>query len=312
MSQVQPISAPPSTAASLATSQTKSSPWSAWVKRAVSFSIVITLFIILWEGVKVIGGDPWRIQTEAGPQLIHNPPFRWKIASDLNLPHIWEILFAFFQPAVRNGPLLITVLAEAAFYTFLEAFTGFLLGTLLGLSLGIIFAHFPLLERSLVPYVVASQTVPIIAIAPMVVIWLNAGWWSVAIIAAYLTFFPVTINTLRGLRSPDPMAIDLMRSYAASRRQILWKLRFPAALPLIFTALKISATASVVGAIIGELPSGIQQGLGGAILNFNQYYTLAPERLWATIIMAAFVGITFFIMIRLAEFFTLRHRSRED
>jgi NitT/TauT family transport system permease protein len=191
------------------------------------------------------------------------------------------------------------------------AFVGFVIGALLGLVLGTAFAHSALLERGLVPYVVASQTVPILAIAPMVVIWLRAGWWSVAVIAAYLTFFPVTINTLRGLRSPQPIALELMTSYAASPIQTFWKLRLPAALPFIFTALKVSATASIVGAIIGELPSGIQAGLGGAILNFNQYYITAPERLWATIVMAALVGIGFFWLIRLAEIYALRGRRLE-
>ena len=102
-------------------------------------------------------------------------------------------------------------------------------------------------------------------------------WDAVAVIAAYLTFFPVTVNTIRGLQSADPRALELMHSYAASGWTILWKLRFPASLPYLFSALKIAATASVVGAIIGELPSSIQDGLGGAILNFNQYYSLEPQ-----------------------------------
>lgn len=188
-----------------------------------------------------------------------------------------------------------------------EAVVGFAIGALLGLLLGMVCAHSSLLERGLMPYVVASQTVPILAIAPMVVVWLRAGWWSVAIIAAYLAFFPVTINTLRGLRSSDPRALELMRSYAASRWATLWKLRLPMAMPYIFTALKISATTSVVGAIIGELPSGISAGLGGAILNFNQYYISGPAKLWATIVLTALVGILLFIVIALSERILLRH-----
>jgi NitT/TauT family transport system permease protein len=151
------------------------------------------------------------------------------------------------------------------------------------------------------PYIVASQTVPILAIAPMVVVWTGSrglpSWLSVAIIAAFLTFFPVTINTLRGLDSADPRALELMRSYAANRWSILWRLKVPASLPYLFTAFKISATASVVGAIIGELPSSIQEGLGGKILNFNQYYSTGPENLWATNIVAALLGISFFLAI---------------
>lgn len=277
------------------------------VRQIISFLLIIILIVLVWEGLKWVGGDPWRPETNP-LGLAHNPPYRFKVASDLNLPHVWEIGGAFARPAQRNGPPLITVLLSAAWFTFREAFVGFLFGATLGLTLGTIFSHSGLLERGCMPYVVASQTVPILAIAPMVIIWLQAGWISVAVIAAYLTFFPVTINTLRGLRSPDPMAVELMHAYAATDRQILFKLRFPAAMPYIFTAFKISATASVVGAIIGELPSGIRGGLGRAILDFNSYYISGPEKLWATIIISALVGILFFLVVSLAERLVLRGR----
>jgi NitT/TauT family transport system permease protein len=275
----------------------------------LSFIILLSLIALVWEGAKWLGGDPWRVENNPFG-IEHTPPYDWKVASDLNLPHLWTIAESYAQPSRRNGPPLIDTLVSAALFTFREAVTGFLFGSFLGLLLGIIFAHSNLLERGLMPYVVASQTVPILAIAPMVIIWLKAGWVSVAVISAYLTFFPVTINTLRGLRSPDPVAVELMRSYAASNWQTLWKLRFPAALPYIFTALKVSATASVVGAIIGELPSGIRDGLGGAILNFNQYYITGPEKLWASILITAVVGIAFYLIISGLERLTLAHHHR--
>jgi NitT/TauT family transport system permease protein len=235
-----------------------------------------------------------------------------KIFNDLNLPHVQAIFEAFLQPARRNGDfLLVRILANAALYTWQEAALGFTFGVLLGLVLGTVFAHSALMERALLPYVVASQTVPILAIAPMVVIWLGASPTSVAVIAAYITFFPVTINTLRGLHSPDPLAIELMRSYAADWWAILWKLRFPSALPYIFAALKVSATASVVGAIIGELPSGIGDGLGRAILDFSSDYSLiSTPKLWAAIITAAAVGAVFFLGITLVERVVLRRYVR--
>lgn len=280
------------------------------VRQGLSLFLLLILIAFIWEATKWVGGDPWRV--ESNPfGITHNPPFRWKIASDLNLPHIWQITEAFGNPSRRNGPPLGAVLLDAAFFTFRESIVGFLFGALLGLILGTLFVHFRLLERGCMPYVIASQTIPILAIAPMVIIWLKAGWLSVAVIAAYLTFFPVTINTLRGLRSPAPQAIELMHSYAASPWAILWKLRFPAALPYIFTAFKISATASVVGSIIGELPSGIRDGLGGAILNFNQYYITGPERLWATIVISAGVGMIFYLLILLLEQVTLRNRRMD-
>ncbi len=268
-------------------------------RNALSFALFAIGIAVVWEGVKLLGGEP----TDAW-----QPPFQWKIASDLNMPHVWDIGGAFVEPAQRNGPVLGAVLVDAAVFTFREAFGGFVIGALLGLALAIVFVHSPFLERALVPYVVASQTVPIIAIAPVVVIWLQAGWLSVAVISAYLTFFPVTIAGIRGLRSPDPRALELMRSYAASRRDVLVKVRLPAAAPYLFTALKVAATASVVGAIIGEPPSGIRDGLGGAILNFNQYYISGPAKLWAAIIVAALVGIAFFVLVRGAEIVLLRGR----
>jgi NitT/TauT family transport system permease protein len=281
------------------------------LRQALSLVVLLLLIALVWEGAKWVAGDPWRANTNPFG-ITHTPPFRWKVVSDLNLPHLWEIAGAFSNPARRNGPPLGSVLFDAALYTFREAIVGFLFGSTLGLLLGILFTHFGLLERGCMPYVVASQTVPILAIAPMVIIWLKAGWFSVAVIAAYLTFFPVTINTLRGLRSPNPMAFELMHSYAASTWDVLWKLRFPAALPYIFTAFKISATSSVVGSIIGELPSGIRDGLGGAILNFNQYYISGPERLWATIVASAGVGIAFYLLVTLVELVVLRGRKTVD
>jgi len=269
-------------------------------RSALSFVIVIAALTVLWEIVKLLGGDPNESWT---------PPFQWTVASDLNMPHVWDIAASFVEPAQRNGPPLGLVLFNAGIFTFREAFGGFVFGAVLGLALAIVFVHSAVLERALVPYVVASQTVPIIAIAPVVVIWLRGGWLAVAVISAYLTFFPVTIAGLRGLRSPDPRALELMRSYASSSRDVLLKVRLPAAAPYLFAAFKVAATASVVGAIIGELPSGIRDGLGGAILNFNQFYVSGPPKLWAAIIVAAIVGIGFFGLVRAAEVVFLRGRA---
>ncbi len=231
-----------------------------------------------------------------------------RILNDLNLPHLQNIAEALLQPARRNGPmLLIRILGGAGLYTWGEAILGFTFGATLGFLLGTLFAHSKLMQRGLLPYVVASQTIPILAFAPMVVIWLGAGPQAVAVIAAYLTFFPVTINTMRGLQSPDPMKIELMQSYAASKWTIMWKLRFPSALPYIFTALKVSATASVVGAIIGELPSSIRDGLGRAILDFSSDYSLiSTPKLWGAIFVAAMIGILSFSIVVIAEYVSNR------
>jgi NitT/TauT family transport system permease protein len=274
---------------------------------------LLVLLLVVWEGAKWIGGDPWRLHGSVLGVRIdyeHFPPLKWRIATDLALPHVWDIVGAFAQPAQRNGPPLGQVLLGNAVFTFGEALVGFAIGATLGLALGIAFTQSRTAERAFVPYVVASQTVPIVAIAPLVVIFLPVGWLAVAIIAAYLTFFPVTMGALRGLRSADPRAVELMRSYAGSPRQILWKLRLPAALPYLFASLRIAASASVVGAIIGELPSGIPYGLGSSILNFKQYYVSGPSKLWATIIVAALLGLVFVGLVRAAEALISRGRYR--
>src|SRR3712207_5795138 len=231
------------------------------------------------------------------------------VVDDVTMPHLHTI-FGAFDDTVNGTESLLAYLLDAAAFTAREAAAGFALGAIVGFALAVLLVHSQLLQRGFLPYIVASQTVPILAIAPMVVVWLGGrglpAWFSVAVIAAYLTFFPVTINTLRGLDSADPRALELMRSYAASRWAILWKLKVPASLPYLFAAFKVSATASVVGAIIGELPSSIQDGLGGAILNFNQYYLSSPPSLWATNLVAALVGIGFFAVVALAERLVVR------
>jgi NitT/TauT family transport system permease protein len=249
-------------------------------------AFVLGIFVV-WEGAKALG-----------------------IASDLALPHIWTILGAFVEPAQRNGLPLGVILAGQALATFREALIGFVVGAVLGLGLGIAFVHSRLAERAFVPYVVASQTVPILAISPLIVVATKAGWLSVTIVSAYLTFFPVTIAALRGLRAADPRAFELMRSYAADRRQVLWRLRLPTSVPYLFAALRVAAASSVIGAIVGELPSGISDGLGSALLNYNQYYTQGPERLWATIVMCSILGLSFVGLIRLVEDRLTRGRYR--
>jgi NitT/TauT family transport system permease protein len=262
--------------------------------------LVLVLGVLwgLWEGYRWL----W----------IHEG-WTWPFTVDsTTMPHIHDILRQLFRKPTSGvgGDILLVQLLHAAWFTAKEAIVGFALGASFGFLLGVVLSQFGLLRRGLLPYVVASQTVPILAVAPIVVVYLGslhvAPWFSVAVIASYLTFFPVTINTLRGLQSTDRQALELMRSYAAGRFSVLWKLRIPAALPYIFSALKVSATASIVGAIIGEAPSSIQQGLGGFIVNFNQYYSLNPENLWATNLIAALLGIAFFLVIVVVEAIVVR------
>src|SRR5829696_8059422 len=279
-------------------------PWRPVLAQLGMMAIVLAALYALWEGFKWFG--------ETTGLTIGS--FE---VNDKTFPHLHDIVGQLFEPSRRNGPLLIEVLWDAALFTAKEAAFGFLLGAAVGFAIAVVLSESRLLQRGFLPYIVASQTIPILAIAPMVVVWVNpklpdplAGWGAVAVISAYLTFFPVTINTLRGLQSADPRAVELLRSYAAGRWAILWKLRVPASFPFLFSALRISAPAAVVGAIIGELPSSIQDGLAGAILNFNQYYSSSPPSLWATNIIAAALGILFFVVVAVAERL-LVHRAPE-
>jgi NitT/TauT family transport system permease protein len=278
--------------------------------RTLATSLLLVVVIVLvWEGAKTLG----RTNNYALP--IGGTTLDLTIFNDTQLPHLGAILGSFAEPAQRNGPPLAQVLFAASMATLSRALFGFAIGAVLGGLLAVVFTHSQLMQRGLLPFVVASQTVPILAIAPMVVVWMRQAQLpdlAVPVIAAYLTFFPVTIYTWRGLTSVPPTSLELMRSYAATPLQILWKLRLPNALPQIFIALKISATASVVGAVIGELPSGLQNGLGGAILNFNQYYTQSPPRLWATIIAAALIGIVFFTVVAVVERLVVRWGARAE
>ncbi|MDQ3937845.1 MAG: ABC transporter permease [Chloroflexota bacterium] len=282
--------------------------WRRSMRRLVGLLLFLLGFAGLWEGAKWLAGDPWRL---AGIGYFHDPPFRVLQLSDRQLPHLWDIFNAFSQPFQRNAEYSLgRYLVDQALYTWTEALLGFGLGALIGIALASVLVHSGLLERAFVPYVVASQTVPIVALAPLIVTGFGRGLTSVVIIATYLTFFPVTIAVMRGLRSPDPRAVELMRSYAASRWDVYRKVRLPASVPYLFTALKIAAAASLVGTIIGEGPGGVPQGLGRAILNFNQQYITGPERLWATIVVASILGITFFLLVRAAEIVVLRQRGQ--
>ena len=281
------------------------------VARGVVIGLVFfALLVVVWEGAKALGGDPWRFTAPSGEQVTYVPPFKWQIVNDLSLPHVWEIAEALAAPVQRQQEqTLAGFLVGAAIYTGWEAVLGFGFGAVLGLAIAAVFVHSKLAERAFMPYVVASQTIPILALAPLIAFAFGNGLVGIVIVATYLTFFPVAVAQLRGLTSPDPRALELMRSCAASRWTIFWKLRMPASLPYLFAALKIAATASIVGAIVGEgNPGGSQFGLGRAILNFNEQYGSAPEKLWAAMLASALLGLTFFAAIRVTELAVLRGR----
>ena len=265
----------------------------------LGFVVILLLLVGLWEGYKLLGA----VTGGNIPFTDSRLPVR---TDDRSMPHVSQIIGSLFEPTRRGGEETLGVfLLRSSWVTFREAVVGFLAGGLIGFSLGLLFVRSSLAERGLMPWVVASQTVPLLAIAPMVVLWAGKArlplWVAVAAIAAFLSFFPVTINTVRGLRSPAPTATELFRSYASTPRQEFVKLRVPAALPYLFTGLKVAAGASVVGTIVGELPSGLPDGLGRQLLTFAYYYLSGPEKLYAAVLFSALLGIVFVALVALVE-----------
>jgi NitT/TauT family transport system permease protein len=273
----------------------------------LGFLAVVVVLLLGWEAAKWVAGSPWRFESFLGTGIAidHTPPFRLTPFNDINLPHVWDIAAEFFATNAR-GETTLAVLAGAGLFTLRNAAVGFAIGATVGLGLAIAIVHARLLERSLVPLLVVSQTIPIIAIAPLIVIGLRADWLGVAAVTSYLAFFPVTIAAIRGLRAYDPRAFELMTSYAADRRTVLRKLRLPASTPYLFTAFKIAATGSIVGAIVGELPSGVTGGLARQILTGMQYYTLGPGYLWAAVVVSSVLGMGAFLLVVLVERRVLR------
>jgi len=276
-----------------------------WLRVAMSVLAAVVLLFGMWEGYKWIGqqtGDYWPGTSIELPAS----------TDDLTMPHAMDIADELFEE-VRDGrarlPLFLFLLKKG-WFTLQEAAIGFTLGLIVGLSLAILMLRWRVAERGLLPWINVSQTIPLIALAPIIVTWGRQqdlpDMLSISLIAAYLTFFPVAVSALRGLQSPDSAHVELMRSYAAPWRTTLVKLRLPAARAYLFPALKIAATLSVVGAIVGEISIGTKTGLGRAILEYAQRYAVSPERLYASVIGAAVLGLLVFGLISLAEWIVVR------
>jgi NitT/TauT family transport system permease protein len=209
---------------------------------------------------------------------------------------VWRTVFA--TPVTSRRSLV-----RHAWITLSAALTGFGLGVLAGVLVAVAIVHIRALERSLMPWIIASQAVPVLALAPIVIVALGTlgleGLLPKAIIAAYLCFFPVAIAMAKGLNAPDLLVRDLMRTYSATRAQVFWKLRLPSSLPFLFASLKIAAAASVVGAIVAELPTGAQAGLGARLLAGS--YFGQTLQIWAALVMAAVLSASLVGLLAVTE-----------
>jgi len=208
------------------------------------------------------------------------------------LPAPHQVATSFFQSTFMVKPWSMRSLVYHAWVTLSSTLLGFAFGTALGILIAVGVVHVVALDRSLMPWIIASQTIPVLAIAPMIIVVFAAigvvGLIPKALISTYLSFFPVAVGMVTGLRSPEPIYLDLMRTYHATRSQVFWKLRVPASVPFLFTSMKVAIAASLVGAIVGELPTGAVAGIGAKLLQ-GSYYSQSID-MWAALVAGSIVA----------------------
>jgi NitT/TauT family transport system permease protein len=272
---------------------------------------VVLGLVGLWYAGAVALNAPWAYD-QAGREGIELG-FGDLVAATLSqerprLPAPDQVAVELWKTTVEVAPTSKRSLVYHAWVTLSATLLGFAMGTLLGILLAIAIVHDRTTDASVMPWVIASQTIPILAIAPMIIVVLNSvgidGLLPKALISMYLSFFPVAVGMVKGLRSPDRMQLDQMRTWNASAAQTFRKLRWPAATPYLFASLKVAAAASLVGAIIGELPTGAVAGLGARMLS-GSYYGQTVQ-IWSALMMAAILAAAMVGLIGLAERLTAR------
>ncbi len=264
------------------------------------------LTVLMWELVKLVG-------------TIVSLPFT---TSDQAMPHVWTMVQGFGQPEVRGSDTtVLQAVVSAAAYSLLVALGGFVIGVGVGLLLAIVMQRFAFMERGLLPFVIASQTVPLIALAPLITgignrISIGPIQWnttySVMFIAAYLAFFPMSVGALRGLQAPTATSLELMRSYAANPRQVLWKLRFPASLPYLVPAMKVSAAAAVVGTVVAEISTGVRGGIGRLIIEYARETTSQPAKVYVAVFGAIALGLVAAGLVTALDVYLTRNLPKES
>jgi NitT/TauT family transport system permease protein len=276
------------------------------VRRAALFAVSLLCVVALWELYKAIGPEDGAVIN--GWRLIPR-------TSDRAMPHTWEMGQRLFDPEVRgkDTPIWLAIVGYS-WYTFRMALVGLVLGGAFGIALAVVMARFKVVERGLLPYVIASQTVPLIALAPQVATlggnWDLPKWMWVSTLGAFLAFFPIAVATLKGLSTVPAAAVELMDSYAAGWWSTLVKLRFPAAIPTMVPGLKLGATAAVIGVIVSEISTGVR-GVGFAALTYGQKATSDPAQVYTAVFGAAVLGLTMFGLVVLIEVVAMRNRPSE-
>lgn len=274
------------------------------------FTVVMAL-VALWYAAAVWLNADWAYDRaqRAGTTLTFSELVADTWAQDKpKLPAPHQVAAEIWNTTVEKKITSKRSLIFHSWVTMSATLLGFVLGTVLGIGLAIGIVYNRVMDMSVMPWVIASQTVPILAIAPMIIVVLNAvgisGLLPKAIISMYLSFFPVVVGMVKGLRSPDQMQLDQMRTWNASGAQTFWRLRLPSSMPYLFTSMKIAMAASLVGAIVGELPTGAVAGLGARLLA-GSYYGQTIQ-IWSALIMAAALAAALVALIGLAQRITLK------
>ncbi len=293
-----------------------------WYLAAIPMNIHEVVTEAERAGAEVTGGDATMRRDTSGLVLVaQNPslalagwsqdrprlPAPHQVATELYDTTIAEELFS-RRGIVQSGAFSKKSLIYHSGVTLAATLLGFVIGTGLGILLAVGIVHSKTMDMSVMPWAIVSQTVPIIAIAPMIIVVMYSvgiqGIIPKAVISAYLSFFPVAVGMVKGLRSPDQMQLDLLHTYSASKAQGFWKLRLPASVPYLFASLKIGISASLVGAIVGELPTGAVAGLGARMLAGSYYGQTA--QIWAALFAAAILAASMVAIITAIERRTLR------
>ncbi len=265
-------------------------------QRVGPVGVVLAAAMALWYAAAVWLNAPQVIErvlaNQPGWTLLDLAPLTWTMERPvLPAPHqialdLWQSVTGWPLDSPRN-------LLFHTYVTSSATLLGFVMGTLLGAVLAVLIVHSRTLDRSLFPWIIASQTIPVLAIAPIVIVILGSmgmtGLFPKAIISMYLCFFPVAVALVKGLRSPGVLEMELLHTYAATRSHTFWMLRVPASLPFLFPALRVGIAAGLVGAIVGELPTGAQAGLGARLLTGSYYGNTV--QIWSALVMSALLGL---------------------
>lgn len=282
------------------------------LRRSAMFVFALVLIAALWEAYKAVGPE------DGGSILGINVLPR---ANGRAMPHVWDMLSRYNRPELRSSPRKIwRVVLAGAWFSFRLSLVGFVIGGTVGVALATIMARFKVVERGLLPYLVVSQTVPLIALAPLVVSWGGKvhvfghewpRWLSASVLGAFLAFFPVAVGTLKGLSSVNPASLELMDSYAATWTQTLTRLRFPAAVPFMVPAFKLAASASVIGVVVAEISTGLKGGIGRLIIEYAREATGDPAKVFTAVFGAAALGLAMAGLIAGLDTYLMRNRPKE-